>query len=50
MLTTGTFLIANVNIELAFKPAGGIGDELAMGLADTLVRLKLPIGRLRIGK
>ena len=50
VLTTGTFLRANINIGLAFQPAGRIGDEPAMGLADTQARLKFPIGPLKTGK
>ncbi|XKL67626.1 hypothetical protein PGB90_003117 [Kerria lacca] len=49
VLTTGTFLRANINIGLESKPAGRIGDEPAIGLADTLQKLKFKIGRLRTG-
>ncbi|KAK7597887.1 hypothetical protein V9T40_010112 [Parthenolecanium corni] len=49
VLTTGTFLRANINIGLECTPAGRMGDEPAMGLAETLARLKFPIGRLRTG-
>lgn len=50
VLTTGTFLRANINIGLESKPAGRIGDEPAIGLADTLQKLKFKIGRLRTGE
>ncbi|XP_065208759.1 protein MTO1 homolog, mitochondrial [Planococcus citri] len=49
VLTTGTFLRANINLGLEARPAGRIGDEPSIGLADTLQRLKFKIGRLRTG-
>lgn len=49
VLTTGTFLRANINIGLEARSAGRIGDEPSIGLADTLKRLHFKIGRLRTG-
>lgn len=49
VLTTGTFLRANINIGLEARPAGRIGDEPSIGLADTLQKLHFKIGRLRTG-
>lgn len=40
---------ANINIGLDSRPAGRIGDDPAIGLADTLQKLKFRIGRLRTG-
>lgn len=49
VLTTGTFLKGQINIGLDIKPAGRIGDEPAIGLADTLERLQFRMGRLKTG-
>ena len=49
ILTTGTFLNAQINIGLEVKPAGRMGDEPAIPLAKTLERLKFSLGRLKTG-
>ncbi|XP_046680867.1 protein MTO1 homolog, mitochondrial [Homalodisca vitripennis] len=49
ILTTGTFLKGQINIGLDVRPAGRIGDEPAIGLADTLERLGFRMGRLKTG-
>lgn len=49
ILTTGTFLRAQINIGLDVRPAGRIGDEPAIGLANTLERLNFKMGRLKTG-
>lgn len=38
VITTGTFLRGQINIGLEVTPAGRIGDEPAIGLANTLDR------------
>nr|XP_045591394.1 protein MTO1 homolog, mitochondrial-like [Procambarus clarkii] len=49
VITTGTFLRGVVNIGLDVKPAGRLGDAPAIGLANTLERLKFRLGRLKTG-
>eukprot|EP00095_Tigriopus_kingsejongensis_P004333 snap_masked-scaffold1460_size40381-processed-gene-0.3 protein:Tk04333 transcript:snap_masked-scaffold1460_size40381-processed-gene-0.3-mRNA-1 annotation:"mto1-like mitochondrial" len=49
VLTTGTFLRAQINIGLEVRPAGRMGDEPAIGLAHTLDRLQFRLGRLKTG-
>ncbi len=49
MITTGTFLRGQINIGLETFPAGRIGDKPAIGLAQTLERLKFSLGRLKTG-
>ncbi|KAI4460778.1 glucose inhibited division protein a [Holotrichia oblita] len=49
VMTTGTFLKAHINIGLRIIPAGRIGDEPAIGLANTLESLGLRLGRLKTG-
>ncbi|XP_054289949.1 protein MTO1 homolog, mitochondrial isoform X1 [Macrosteles quadrilineatus] len=49
ILTTGTFLKGQINIGLDVRPAGRMGDEPAIGLADTLHRLDFRMGRLKTG-
>ncbi|XP_039287013.1 protein MTO1 homolog, mitochondrial [Nilaparvata lugens] len=49
ILTTGTFLRGQINIGLEVRPAGRIGDEPAIGLANTLQRLQFKMGRLKTG-
>lgn len=38
VITTGTFLRGQINIGLEVTPAGRIGDQPAIGLANTLDR------------
>ncbi|XP_067627731.1 protein MTO1 homolog, mitochondrial [Eurosta solidaginis] len=49
VLTTGTFLRANINIGLDVRPAGRIGDEPAMALGQSLEKLGFRMGRLKTG-
>ncbi|CAH1155875.1 unnamed protein product [Phaedon cochleariae] len=49
VITTGTFLKGQINIGLNFYPAGRLGDEPAIGLANTLEKLNLQMGRLKTG-
>lgn len=49
IITTGTFLRGQINIGLDIRPAGRIGDEPAIGLAESLEALKFRMGRLRTG-
>ena len=49
VLTTGTFLRGTIHIGRETRPAGRVGDAPAVGLARTLERLRLPMGRLKTG-
>ncbi|XP_064020281.1 protein MTO1 homolog, mitochondrial [Pogoniulus pusillus] len=49
VLTTGTFLRGTVLIGLETRPAGRLGDQPAIGLAQTLERLGFAMGRLKTG-
>lgn len=49
VITAGTFLKAHINIGLDVRPAGRMGDAPAIGLANTLDRLGLRMGRLKTG-
>lgn len=49
IITTGTFLRGEINIGLDIRPAGRIGDEPAIGLANTLEALEFRMGRLKTG-
>ena len=49
VITTGTFLRGQINIGLEVRPAGRIGDEPAIGLAETLSRIGFRLGRLKTG-
>ncbi len=49
VLTTGTFLRGEIHLGEERKPAGRVGDAPAVGLARTLERLGLPLGRLKTG-
>lgn len=50
VITTGTFLNGSINIGLDVRPAGRLGDEPAIGLANTLERLQFRLGRLKTGQ
>ena len=50
VLTTGTFLRGQINIGLEVRPAGRMGDEPAIGLAETLERNQFRMGRLKTGE
>uniref|UniRef100_A0A8D2B8V1 5-taurinomethyluridine-[tRNA] synthase subunit MTO1, mitochondrial n=1 Tax=Sciurus vulgaris TaxID=55149 RepID=A0A8D2B8V1_SCIVU len=49
ILTTGTFLRGMIVIGLEMHPAGRLGDQPSMGLAQTLERLGFVVGRLKTG-
>lgn len=49
ILTTGTFLRGEIHLGEERRPAGRVGDAPAIGLARTLERLGLPLGRLKTG-
>ena len=49
VLTAGTFLRGLVHIGAVQTPAGRMGEAPAVGLALTLQRLGLPMGRLKTG-
>ena len=44
-----TFLRGQINIGLEVRPAGRIGDEPAIGLAETLSEIGFKLGRLKTG-
>jgi len=49
VLTTGTFLRGVIHIGEQKSAAGRAGEAPSVGLAQTLVRLALPLGRLKTG-
>jgi tRNA uridine 5-carboxymethylaminomethyl modification enzyme len=49
VLTTGTFLRGVIHIGEQQSPAGRVGEAPSIGLAHTLARLHLPLGRLKTG-
>ena len=49
VITTGTFLRGVIHLGEERTPAGRVGEAPAIGLADTLKRLGLPMGRLKTG-
>ncbi|XP_069707531.1 protein MTO1 homolog, mitochondrial [Phaenicophaeus curvirostris] len=49
ILTTGTFLRGMIYIGLETHPAGRLGDQPAVGLAQTLEKLGFAVGRLKTG-
>ncbi len=49
VLTTGTFLRGMIHIGEQQTPAGRVGEAPSVGLAQTLSRLALPLGRLKTG-
>ncbi|WP_395679191.1 FAD-dependent oxidoreductase, partial [Inquilinus sp.] len=49
VLTTGTFLNGLIHIGEEQRPAGRVGDAPSIGLAATLHRLGLGLGRLKTG-
>ncbi len=49
VLTTGTFLRGMIHIGEQKSPAGRAGEAPSVGLAQTLARLDLPLGRLKTG-
>jgi tRNA uridine 5-carboxymethylaminomethyl modification enzyme len=49
VITTGTFLRGQINIGLEVRPAGRIGDEPSIGLANSLETLGFNLKRLKTG-
>jgi len=49
VITTGTFLRGVIHVGENQVPAGRVGDKPAVGLAYTLKRLELGLGRLKTG-
>ncbi|XP_004696362.1 protein MTO1 homolog, mitochondrial [Echinops telfairi] len=49
ILTTGTFLRGMIIIGLERTPAGRLGDQPSIGLAQTLEKLGFVVGRLKTG-
>jgi len=49
VLTTGTFLSGMIHVGEQSWPAGRVGEAASIGLARTLARLGLPLGRLKTG-
>ena len=49
VLTTGTFLRGLIHIGETKIPAGRMGENPARKMAETLDRLKIPLGRLKTG-
>ena len=49
ILTTGTFLRGLIHRGLEKIAAGRVGEKPAIGLAETLEKLKFPLGRLKTG-
>lgn len=49
VLTSGTFLRGVLHFGNLMQPGGRIGDAAATKLADDLLRLNLPLGRLKTG-
>ena len=49
VLTAGTFLRGVIHIGATQTPAGRVGEAPSVGLAHTLARLALPLGRLKTG-
>lgn len=49
VLTTGTFLRGLIHRGEEKIPAGRVGEEPTIGLAETLERLEFPLGRLKTG-
>ena len=49
VLTAGTFLRGMIHIGDRQTPAGRVGETPSIGLAHTLARLDLPLGRLKTG-
>ena len=49
VVTTGTFLRANINIGLEVRPAGRLGDRPSVELGNSLERIGFRMGRLKTG-
>jgi tRNA uridine 5-carboxymethylaminomethyl modification enzyme len=49
VLTAGTFLRGVIHVGHEATPAGRVGEPPSIDLANTLARLRLPLGRLKTG-
>lgn len=49
MITTGTFLRAQINFGLETRPAGRLGDKPSIELGQSLERIGFHMGRLKTG-
>ena len=49
VLTTGTFLRGVIHMGMETRPAGRIGDQASIRLAQRMTDLALPLGRLKTG-
>jgi tRNA uridine 5-carboxymethylaminomethyl modification enzyme len=49
VITTGTFLRGTIHIGHQQTPAGRVGEAPSIALAETFLRLGLPLGRLKTG-
>jgi len=49
ILTTGTFLRGVIHLGDTRRPAGRVGDEASVRLAERVAELDLPLGRLKTG-
>ena len=49
VLTTGTFLRGMIHVGMQQTPAGRVGEAPSVALAEKLLRLGLPLGRLKTG-
>lgn len=49
VITTGTFLRGLIHIGETRVPAGRVGEKPSVGLAETLARIGLALGRLKTG-
>src|SRR5687767_10377195 len=49
VITTGTFLRGLIHLGETSTPAGRYGEAPSVGLADTLARFRLNLGRLKTG-
>ncbi|CAG0881032.1 unnamed protein product [Cyprideis torosa] len=49
VLTAGTFLRGMINLGTTCQPAGRLGDEASVALAQTVERLGFTMGRLKTG-
>ncbi|MEX1107420.1 MAG: tRNA uridine-5-carboxymethylaminomethyl(34) synthesis enzyme MnmG, partial [Dongiaceae bacterium] len=49
VITTGTFLRGVIHIGTEQWPAGRVGEQPSIGLAETLARLEFRLGRLKTG-
>ncbi|XP_018013655.1 protein MTO1 homolog, mitochondrial, partial [Hyalella azteca] len=49
VITAGTFLRGELHVGLEVRPAGRVGDQPAVALADTLFKLGFRVARLKTG-